>query len=208
MLTLDRPRKAVRLMIGKIARFLDKKSGGRIIPDSITWIGVIAHLPIAFLIAYGKLELAAVLMIFFGLFDVLDGELARYKKIASPRGMVLDASTDRVKEVMIYGGIAYYLSQTVYYSWAWVPMLALGTTLTVTYVKAKGEVAYAISHGSTDHHKVNRHYNEGWVPFESRILIIIIGLFISQILAATIIIAALGIYSTFERINTITKKAG
>ena len=206
MLTLDQPRKAIRRIAARIVRFIDKASNGKVTPDQITWIGVIAHLPVAFLIAYGRFELAALLMIVFGLFDVLDGELARYKKIASPRGMVLDASTDRIKETMIYSGIAYYLSQTAYFSWAWVPMLALGGILTVTYIKAKGEVAYAINHQSTDHHKVNRHFNEGLVSFEGRTLIIIIGLITGQILLAAGLIAGLGIISTFERLQAITKE--
>ncbi len=206
MLILEKSRKAVRYQILKLAKFLDKITKGRLTPNQVTWIGVAAHIPAALLLAYGRLELAAILLIIFGLFDVLDGELARLQKVASPRGMVLDASTDRVKEVMIYSAIAYYLSQTAYYSWAWLPMLALGTTLTVTYVKAKGEVAYAISNKNVDHHHINRHFNEGLVPFETRILIIILGLIADQILIATAIVAVLGTVSVFERINHITRK--
>ena len=206
MVSLNKSRRAVRRVVAKLARFIDKASNGRITPDAITWTGVVAHLPIAILIAYGKLELAGVLLIFFGLFDVLDGELARHKKIASPRGMVLDASTDRVKEVMIYSAIAYNISQTAYFSWAWIPMLALGTTLTVTYIKAKGEVAYAINNKSSDHHQLNRHFDEGLVPFEARIFIIIIGLFAGQLLLASVLVAILGTVSMFERIKFITKK--
>ncbi len=203
MKVLDALRGIIRRNMAKLAKSLDKASGGRITPDMVTWVSVAAHLPIALLIAYGKLELAGILMIIFGLFDVLDGELARYKKIASPRGMMLDASTDRVKETLIYSGVAYYLSQGAYYSWAWVPMLALGSTLTVTYIKAKGEVAYAINHKPDDHHKVNRLYNEGLVPFEIRILIIIVGMFAGQVLFASAIVAILGTISIFERIRFI-----
>lgn len=206
MLTLDKARKITRSQIARLAKLIDKYSNGRITPDQVTWISVAAHLPIAILIAYGYVELAAALLILFGLFDVLDGELARFKKVASPRGMVLDASTDRIKETLIFSAIAYNISQTSYYSWAWVPMLALGAILTVTYIKAKGEVAYAINNKSTDHHKVNRHFSEGLVSFESRTLIIIIGLFIDQLLLAIALVAILGVISTFERLNFILKK--
>lgn len=206
MQALDDSRKFVRYLVAKLAKGLNKISGGRITPDSITWTGVAAHLPIAVLIAYGYLWQSGLLMIFFGLFDVLDGELARYKKTASPRGMMLDASTDRIKEVMIYSGIAYYLSQTVYSSWTFVPLIACGSILTVSYIKAKGEVAYAINHKPDDHHKVNRMYSEGLVPFEIRTLIIILGLMINQVLIASAVVAVLAVVSVFERISFIGSK--
>lgn len=206
MLLLENIRRIVRFGVARLARTLDRLSKGRLTPDFITWTGVIAHLPIAAGIAYGKLEIAGLLLIFFGLFDVLDGELARYQKTASPRGMMVDASTDRIKEVAIYSGVAYYLSQTAYFSWAWIPVLALGTTLTVTYVKAKGEVAYAIKNKPDDHHKLNRMYDEGLVPFEVRIGIIIIGLLAGQVLIASGLVAILGTISIFERIRFIGGK--
>jgi CDP-diacylglycerol--glycerol-3-phosphate 3-phosphatidyltransferase len=189
-----------------LAKNLDKASGGLISPDAITWSGVAAHLPIALFIAYGHLTIAGVLMIFFGLFDVLDGEMARYKKIASPHGMVLDASTDRIKEVLVYSGIAYYLSQTAYYSWAYLPLIACGTILTVSYIKAKGEVAYAVKHKPDDHHKLNRMYSEGLVPFEVRTGIIILGLIVHQPVPACLLVAILGTISVFERLMFIGKR--
>ncbi|HYF96623.1 MAG TPA: CDP-alcohol phosphatidyltransferase family protein [Patescibacteria group bacterium] len=206
MLFLDAVRKYIRSYIARLARSLDRLSKGRISPDIITWIGVIAHLPIAFLIGYGELELAAILMIFFGLFDVLDGELARLKKIASPRGMMLDASTDRVKEVMIYSGIVYYISQTEYSSWSFLAVVACGGILTVSYIKAKGEVAYAVKNKSDDHHKINRMFSEALVPFEVRTFIIILALFFNQLLFASALIAILATISIFERIQFIGKK--
>lgn len=199
-------RKYVRSQIRKLAEVLDLISRGRLSPDSITWIGVVAHLPIAIFIAYGKLSIAAFFLIFFGLFDVLDGEMARLKKIASPRGMMLDASTDRVKEVLIYSGVAYYLSQTAYSSWTFVPLIACGASITVSYIKAKGEVAYAVRHKPDDHHKLNRMYSEGLVPFDARIAIIILGLFTHLVLLASSIVAILAAISVFERIQFIGKK--
>ncbi|HET7673261.1 MAG TPA: CDP-alcohol phosphatidyltransferase family protein [Candidatus Saccharimonadales bacterium] len=207
MQVLDNARKLVRREMAGLAGFLNKISGGRISPDTITWIGVAAHLPIAFLIAYGQLQVAGLLLIFFGLFDVLDGELARYKKTASPRGMMLDASTDRVKEVLIYSGIAYYISQTAHFSWSFVPLVACGATITVSYIKAKGEVAHAINHKPDDHHKLNRLYDEGLVPFEVRIAVIILGLLVGQPLIASATVAILATFSVFERIAFIGKRS-
>lgn len=207
MKSLDAARKSVRSAIAGLARSLDKASKGKITPDTVTWVGVAAHLPIALMIGQGDLAWAGILMIFFGLFDVLDGELARYQKTASPRGMIIDASTDRIKEVLVYSGAAYYLSQTADYSWSFLPLLACGSILTVSYIKAKGEVAYAIKTKTNDHHKVNRLYNEGLVPFEIRTLVFILGLLTGQVLLASAIVAVLGTISIFERISFIGERS-
>lgn len=207
MQALDVIRKFVRAEMADLAKFLDKISNGRITPDTVTWVGVAAHLPIAFLIAYGHLAWAGIFMIFFGLFDVLDGELARYQKVASPRGMMLDASTDRIKEVLVYSGAAYYISQTANSSWSFIPLLACGSIITVSYIKAKGEVAYAIKSKTDDHHKINRLYNEGLVPFETRTFLFILGLFVNQVLLSSAAVALLGVISIFERISFIGQRS-
>ncbi|MDQ5958686.1 MAG: CDP-alcohol phosphatidyltransferase family protein, partial [Patescibacteria group bacterium] len=63
--------------MSKIAGLLNKISGGKITPNGITWFGFFMHIPIAYFIATGNLIIAGVGLIIFGLFDTLDGELAR-----------------------------------------------------------------------------------------------------------------------------------
>jgi len=110
---IDRIRTIVRTGMHHIARLLNTASDGRLHPDAVTIIGCVMHIPIAVLIAIGHYDLlAAVLLIIFGLFDTLDGELARLQKRSSPRGMLLDASTDRFKETMLYTGIALALANS------------------------------------------------------------------------------------------------
>ena len=87
-----------------MAKLIDKTTKGWVTPDMVTLFGFAMHLPIAWFIATGADLWAAGLLIVFGLFDTLDGELARLQQKASARGMLLDASTDRMKEVLLYTG--------------------------------------------------------------------------------------------------------
>ena len=127
----------IRSYVHLVAIFLNRHFKNKVTPNQITYIGLIMHLPIGFLIALQDNALAAVLLAFFGLFDTLDGELARLQKKDSPSGMLLDASTDRFKEVIIYTGIAYQLLKlyptqpAVIYA-----LIALGASMSVSYVKA------------------------------------------------------------------------
>lgn len=189
-----------------MAVWLDKASAGRVTPAMITTIGVVMHVPVAFLVAVGELHLAALLLTIFGLFDVLDGELARYQKRASRQGMLYDATTDRIKEFLIYSGVAAYLADGPQAEWTFLAVLASGASITVAYVKAKGEAALAIKKTFADHHKLNRRFNEGLAPFEIRITIIVLGLLFNQVLFATALVAVLAVVTIFMRLQSIGRQ--
>jgi len=201
---LDPARDFVRKIIRQIARFLNKVSAGKITPNSVTITGVIAHIPIAILIATRHNLWAAILLIVFGLFDTLDGELARLQKRESVKGMLLDAVTDRYKEVMLYSGAAYALvaGGSPYIAvWA---VIACGASLSVSYVKAKGETAYL----SQKHKevKINNLFKDGLMRFEIRMVVLIIGLLTNYLGAAVIIIAIMASFTALSRLIKISGK--
>lgn len=196
---------AVRRMMASIAKQLHHLSRGRITPDAVTWIGFAAHVPIAYLIAMGYAWQAALLLVVFGLFDTLDGELARLQKRSSPAGMLLDASTDRMKEVLLYGGIAYYFaagSQPELAVWA---VFALGASLCVSYVKAKGEAAVASGSQKIDHAVLNRMFADGLLTFEVRMFLLVVGLLSGYLIWAVGAIAVGATWTAFQRLVRIRK---
>jgi phosphatidylserine synthase len=206
MHALDYLRRSIRSQVRSVARGLNRLSGGRLTPNRITTIGVAMHVPIAFVIAYGYLTLGGILLLVFGLFDVLDGELARVQGRSSIYGMFYDATTDRIKEVLIYSAIIYYLAGTTSSHWAYVAIIACGTILTVSYAKAKGEVGLAVKQKITDPYTLNRHFNEGLVSYEVRTALIIVGLVFHVIVPAIAAVAILGVISIFIVMNTIRKE--
>jgi phosphatidylglycerophosphate synthase len=162
------------------------------------------HVPIAWLIATQRLWLAAVLLLIFGLFDSLDGALARLQYRDSAAGMLLDASTDRMKEVLLYSGAAYlFVSLGRPYMTFWA-VLACGFSLCVSYVKAKGETAVAKSDLTTG--EVNRLFQDGLGRFEIRMFILLVGLVSGRVILAVIVIALLSIYTAFERLVKISRR--
>lgn len=201
---MDSIRELVRsVLMRPIVKALNKMSNGKISPATVTLISLAAHVPIAYFIAQQRYILAAILLVIFGLFDALDGELARLQKKASPSGMLLDASTDRMKEVLIYAGATYSfigLDQPYMSVWA---VLALGGSLLVSYVKAKGETAIATAGKSSA--EVNRAFSDGLLTFELRIAVILLGLFSGWLALAVIIIAILAWFTAFQRLILISR---
>jgi phosphatidylglycerophosphate synthase len=187
-----------------IAVGLNSVSGGRISPNAITLIGLAMHIPIAWLIATEHFPWAAILLVIFGLFDTLDGELARLQKRASAAGMLLDASTDRLKEVFLYSGAAYALasSPTPHHA-AWA-VAACGFSLSVSYVKAKGETA--ISGSNLTPNEINRLFQDGLLRFEVRMFLLVVGLLIDQLMWTVAIIAVLSAFTVLQRLTTISRK--
>lgn len=199
-LFIDAIRTVIRGWMKLIARILNKLSGGKLSPDAVTLIGLLAHAPIALLIATGDHYWAAGLLLVFGLFDALDGELARLQKRASSAGMLLDATTDRMKETMLYCGAAYALIVSDNPKLAVWAVAACGASLCVSYVKAKGETA--VSGGNLSPNEVNRLFQDGLLRFEVRMTLLIFGLAAGFLGEVVIVIA---IFSTLTAINRLIR---
>lgn len=193
--------KFVRSIMRLIAAFLNGISRGKLSPNLVTLIGLAAHIPIAMLISQGVFVWAAIALLVFGLFDTLDGELARLQKKASPRGMVLDSVTDRIKEVMLFAGIGVYFvrSQDGLLDFVVWTIVALGGSLLGSYVQAKGDIA--LSDKSTP----NKKFRGGFLPFELRMSALIIGLFFNVLPFVVVLIALLSWATVLQRLNWVMR---
>ncbi|HYH75684.1 MAG TPA: CDP-alcohol phosphatidyltransferase family protein [Candidatus Saccharimonadales bacterium] len=197
---------AVRAFMRRVAVVLHKVSGGRITPNAVTIFGTLTHIPIAWLIAIDYHVLGAILLVIFGLFDTLDGELARLQNRTSVKGMLLDASTDRMKEVMLYTGAAYFFAvgdHPTASAWA---VAACGASLCVSYVKAKGEAAVASSEKAIPHATLNRMFADGLLTFEMRMAVLVVGLLSGYLMVAVAVIAVLASYTALQRLVRISSK--
>ena len=200
---IDACRTVIRGWIGLLAKILDTASGGKLSPNTVTVIGLFMHIPIAFLIATNHWWWAAILLLVFGLFDTLDGALARLQKRAGNAGMLLDATTDRFKETLLYCGAAYSFVGSAHPRLAVWAVAACGASLCVSYVKAKGETA--VSEHNLTPNEVNRLFQDGLLRFEIRMTILIIGLVFDQLAPAVIIIAVSSTFTAIGRLISITK---
>ncbi len=202
---IDSIRKPIKRGLELIARLLHTVSRGKISPNALTFIGLAMHVPIAILIASNQHRiLAAILLVIFGLFDSLDGSLARLQNKASNAGMLLDASTDRIKEVLLYTGVAFAFSRShLTYHTPWI-VAAVGVSIIVSYIKAKGEMA--AKNSPLTPNELNRLFQDGIMRFEVRMAILVLGLLTNQLLAAIIVITIGGSITMIERLILITNK--
>lgn len=91
-------------------------------PNLITFISFLIGFYSAYLFSFGdrsNLILGALLFQLSLIVDCVDGEVARYTRKFSAFGKWLDASTDRVKEYLVFGALAYGASKNGGEYWIW-----------------------------------------------------------------------------------------
>jgi phosphatidylglycerophosphate synthase len=161
------------------------------------------HIPIALLIARGYFIYGGIGLIIFGLFDTLDGELARLQERPSAWGMFLDSITDRMKEVLLYVAAAYFFVWSSQPFWAVWAVAACGAGLLVSYVNAWGEV---VTKNLASDQAVNKKFRGGIMSFDIRMLVLIIGLLTNYLPAAVVILALLSWQTALTRMLNIRRR--
>lgn len=196
----------IRQAVRPFAHWLNNLTKGRLSPDSVTIVGCVMHVPIALLVASGSYWLlAALLLVVFGLFDKLDGELARIQNRVTSNGGFLDASTDRLKEVVLYTAAAYWLGLGDHPETAAWAAAACGVSLSVSYFKAKGEAVIATTGKKMPYPVLNKVFADGLMFFEVRIVVFIAGLVSGYLVWALILITVLAGFTAFKRLITVSR---
>ncbi|MHB1508460.1 MAG: CDP-alcohol phosphatidyltransferase family protein [Acidimicrobiales bacterium] len=109
--------------------------------DQVTVIGILLAVATGALIGLGNLYFAVVLLTVGGLMDTLDGAVAKAAGTSSKRGAFFDSVSDRVSDMFIFGGLAWYFLAGPGHDprLAILPMALLGVSNTISYERAKAE---------------------------------------------------------------------
>ncbi len=118
-------------------------------PNTVTVIGFILNLGVAVIFIMGAEEgnrgdfkyvgWAGGLILFAGLFDMLDGQVARLGKMSSSFGAFLDSVLDRYSELFMFLGICYYLVAHHYLISSLFAFIGLIGSMMVSYTRARAE---------------------------------------------------------------------
>ncbi len=125
-----------RQLIRPLARVL---SSIRVRPDTLTIAGWVLSVCAATLFALGYTKTAGAVMLFAGLFDALDGAVARESNLMSSFGAFLDSTLDRLAEGAILGALGVVMAQD---GRDWVVaacFAALTGSFVVSYARARAE---------------------------------------------------------------------
>jgi len=125
-----------RQLIRPLARIL---SAMRVRPDSLTATGWALSVVAATLFAFGYTKTAGAVMLFAGLFDALDGAVARESNQISAFGAFLDSTLDRLSESAIFAGVIFFYAATGRPYETLLVGTAMTFSLMTSYTRARAE---------------------------------------------------------------------
>lgn len=118
-------------------------------PNMITFIGLILNMMVAGILIFGAeksnrgdlsyIGWAGALILFAGLFDMLDGQVARLGNKSSSFGALFDSVLDRYSEMILFFGICYYLVAHHYFLSSVFAFMALIGSMMVSYIRSRAE---------------------------------------------------------------------
>src|SRR6195952_2298415 len=118
-------------------------------PNAVTTIGFVLNLGVAAIFVIGGEEgnrgdlsyigWAGGLILFAGLFDMLDGQVARLGNMKSTFGALYDSVLDRYSELIMFFGICYYLVAHHYFLSSIFAFIAMIGSMMVSYIRARAE---------------------------------------------------------------------
>ena len=118
-------------------------------PNMVTTIGLLLNIGVAIIFISGAEEgrrgdlsyvgWAGALILFAGLFDMLDGQVARLGNMSSQFGALYDSVLDRYSELILFLGICYYLVSHHYFLSSLFAFIGLIGSMMVSYTRARAE---------------------------------------------------------------------
>lgn len=142
----DRLQKMIYTVINPLVKGLIKLG---FTPNIVTITGLILNIGVSVIFIMGAEEgnrgdlsyvgWAGALILFAGLFDMLDGQVARLGNMSSTFGALFDSVLDRYSELIMFLGICYYLVAHHYFFSSLFAFIALIGSMMVSYTRARSE---------------------------------------------------------------------
>lgn len=112
--------------------------------NMLTIAGLLFGIAAGVFIALGRLKLAGILILAGGMFDLMDGAVARVNKVTNPFGALLDSVVDRYSEGAVFVGLAIYFMRSplgIEKKITGLALTCLGmiSAFLVSYVRARAE---------------------------------------------------------------------
>jgi phosphatidylglycerophosphate synthase len=159
----------------------------RIHPNLLTLLGLVINIGAAVLFAKGLFFWAALVVLFAGIFDMVDGEVARRTKRVTKFGAFFDSVIDRYSDLLLLLGLIHWyakLDQLFYV--ALTGLVLIGSVMT-SYTRARAE-------------SLIPQCKVGFLERPERIVLLIIGALFNRMAAVLWVMAILSNWTVSQRI--------
>jgi phosphatidylglycerophosphate synthase len=132
--------RAIGWICGKIIdRMVSALALSRIHPNVLTFLGLVINTWAAFLFAAGNFRWAAVVVILAGLFDMVDGRVARETNRVTRFGGFFDSVIDRYSDLALFMGLLVYYASINRFFYIVLTAIVMTGSVMVSYTRARAE---------------------------------------------------------------------
>ena len=179
--------RAIGLGAGKIIRMIVHGLAlSRINPNVLTFFGLLVNIAAACFLAVGRFRTAGFVIIFAGLFDMVDGRVARATNQVTRFGGFFDSVLDR------YSDLALLMGLLVYYGTINRPFYVVLTAIVMT-------ASVMISYARTRAENIIPTCKVGFMERPERVVLLIIGALFDRMAPVLWVIAVLGNITVIHR---------
>lgn len=169
-------------------------SKSRLKPNTLTFIELAISIGAAYAIAIGYFLLGGVLVLVSGLFDLLDGALARFTKQSTKFGAILDSTIDRLSEAAIFCGLlVWYMPKVATLEIVLIFAALIGSFL-VSYIRARAE-------------GLGSECRVGLFTRAERVIVLAVGLLVNQVFIALWVLVVFVYITVAQRLLYLRKQA-
>lgn len=172
-----------------------------ITPNALTFINLALNMVAAGVIAKGYLLLGGVLVLISGLFDLLDGAVARFTNQSTKFGAILDSTVDRMSEAAILAGLL------VWYTRQQASLEEVGLEIVLVLIIAVLVGSFLISYVRARAEGLGLQCQIGLFTRAERVIVLAIGLLINQVLIALCILLVFVSITVVQRLVYLRKQA-
>ena len=159
----------------------------RVKPNILTLIGLFINVFAAILFAQGMFTWAGLVVLFAGIFDMVDGEVARRTGHVTRFGAFFDSVIDRYSDMILFFGLVVWYAKLDRIFYAGLVVLSLIGSIMTSYTRARAESLIPAC-------KV------GFLERPERIVLLIIGALTNRMGAAMWVMAILSNWTVSQRI--------
>jgi len=172
-----------------------------ITPNALSLINLALNVVAAGVIATGHFLLGGVLVLVSGLFDLLDGALARFTRQTTKFGAILDSTVDRISEAAILAGLL------VWYTRQQAGLDQLGLEIALVLIFAVLVGSFLVSYVRARAEGLGLQCQIGLFTRAERVIVLAIGLLIDQVFIALCILAVFVFITVIQRLVYLRKQA-
>jgi CDP-diacylglycerol--glycerol-3-phosphate 3-phosphatidyltransferase len=179
--------RAIGLGANKIIRLIVRALAlSRINPNVLTFLGLVINMVAATFLAFGQFRTAGLVIIFAGLFDMVDGRVARATNQVTRFGGFFDSVLDRYSDIALLVGLLVYYGTINRPSYVVLTAIAMAASVMISYTRSRAE-------------NIIPTCKVGFLERPERVVLFIIGALFDRMAPVLWVIAVLGNLTVIHR---------